>query len=376
MQNGSRTSVKLLLPGIVMSVIFILVACTTPETLTSTPEPTQKPTQTTRAILTQTATQAPPEPSLTPSSTFGPSPTSTNLPPLAPRQWQTNSIILELARLSADPLGSFGYTPLLILYSDGRLIKRDCQEDICQYLQNQLDQTDVCRLINAIDRTGFLNVDPNAFQLPPGTDVAYRLSVVVDQENTVSIPDLAHWIETPNWYDAFAGCTNCYPEPILDPAFINFYQLLVSYEPPGLTSYQSTRLAVSITEPVIAGTPQTWPDDIIPLSELVKSSTCDDTSTQRQAVILEGAQAQSIAELLSTQSGLSPIFSDGERTWQVQSKWLLPDELPQTCQSPAGMYPRDNGPLTSWNCSPEMGAVPTSTATITPTPSITPTPLR
>ena len=263
-----------------------------------------------------------------------------------------------------------------MVYSDGRLIKRICQEDICQYRQSQLNQNDLCQLINAIDRTGFLDAGSNAFQLPPGTDVAYRLSVAVNQENTVTIPDLARWIETPNWYDAVAGCSNCYPDPIIDPAFIDLYELLKSYNPPDLTSYQSTRLAVSITDPVIAGLPRPWPEEVIPFSELLEGSTCDGAITQRQAVILQGALAQTIAEVLSAQSGLAPIFSDGEETWQVQSKWLLPNELPQTCQSPAGIYPNNNDPLTSWRCSPEMGAIPTSTATITPTPSITPTPLR
>ena len=375
MQNGTCTSIKLILLVILISLMLLLAACSTPETLTSTPEPTQKPTQTS-AIVTQTATLALPKPSLTPSSTFGPSPTSTVLPPLGPRQWETNSTIVEFARVSADPLDFFSYTPLLMVYSDGRLIKRICQEYVCQYQQSQLDQTDLCQLINAIDRTGFLDAGSNAFQLPPGTDVAYRLSVAVNQENTVTVPDLARWIETPNWYDAVAGCSNCYPDPIIDPALIDLYELLISYNPPDLTSYQSTRLAISITDPVIAGTPRPWPEEVIPFSELLEESTCDAASTQRQAVILEGALAQAIAEVLSAQSALAPIFSDGEETWQVQSNWLLPNELPQTCQSPAGIYPNNNDPLTSWRCSPEMGAIPTSTATITPTPSITPTPLR
>ncbi len=375
MIEHQNTSYRILYWGALVVIMLLLCACSAPQTYTSSPEPSTKPTQS-PSVPTVTATQSSPQPSPTLTRTQGPSPTSTALPPLAQRRWQTNGLIIEAARLITDPLGFFSYTPVFILYGDGQLIVRECEANVCEYRQGQLDEIALCQLINAIDRTGFLNADPDAFQLPTGTDNTFRLSVAVDQENIVTLPNLEQWIESPNWYAAYAGCTNCYPEPIIDPAFIDLFNLLRSYDTSSLTSYQSTRLAVSITDPVIAGTPQVWPEELVPLTELVEGSTCDDSDHQHQAVILEGAQAQALAELLSSQNGLPPIFTDGENIWQVQSKWLLPHEMPQTCQSPAGIYPPSTGTLIAWHCKPEMGALPTQTPTITPTPSITPTPLR
>ena len=374
MGHNHSKSFKIHFLGIWVGFLMFIAACSTAESPTVSQEPSGMLTQS-PSTPTRTATLPIPSPSPTQTRTAGPSPTSTPLPAMASRRWGTNDLIIELASLSADPLARFSYTPIFILYSDGQLFKRDCQDSVCQYAQTQLDQTPLCRLINAVDRTGFLNADPEAFQLPPGTDLAFRLSVGVDQENTVTIPDLAQWATSPNWYDAYAGCSNCYPEPIIDPAFIDLFQLLAAYTPQTPTIFQSNRLAVGIGKPIISGTPRPWPEEVIPLSELVERSTCDDPTTN-QAVILEGSQAQAIAELLSAQSDLPPIFTDGEFTWQVQSRWLLPYEMPQTCQTSAGIYPPTDGEVTTWRCEPEMGAFPTSTATITPTPSITPTPLR
>jgi len=284
--------------------------------------------------------------------------------------------MVEAAHIDSDPLAPFSYTPLFVLYGDGWLVKRACQDGECRYLGSQLDPDTLCRLVNTIDRTGFLAADPAAFTLPSGTGATIRLSAQLYTENNVQIPDLDRWIENPNWYGAFAGCLNCFQPPQIDPAFIDLFRLLTYYTDPSLAGFQANRLAVWLTQPVIAGFPQDWDPDLVPLSELADRSTCPDDPARSQAVILEDTAARAVSSFLTSSGESVPIFSENGRVWQVHSRWLLPYEMPQTCEREPGLYPPHEGATQNWQCAPNMGSIPTSTATITPTPSVTPTPLR
>lgn len=356
-------------------ILMILAGCQTPDaTPTPTDSPRPSPSQMTWLFPSPTVPTTTPIPTSTP--TPGPSPTSTALPDLAARSWQAQPIIVEAAHIDADPLAPFSYTPLFVLYGDGWLVKRTCQNAECRYLGSQLEPETLCQLINTIDRTGFLDANPSAFTLPGGTGAAIRLSVRLDVENHVEIPDLDRWIEDPNWYGVFAGCLNCFLPPQIDPAFIDLFQLLTSYTISSLSGFQAERLAVWLTQPVIAGVPQAWHPDLVSLSELADQSTCTGEPARSQAVILEGAVARGVSSFLSTSGEGVPIFSENGRAWQVHSRWLLPYEMPQTCDRAPGLYPPPEGANQNWQCAPDMGSIPTSTGTITPTPSVTPTPLR
>lgn len=339
------------------------------------------PTITAQPTITASVTLPPPSntpllPSSTPSlaSTFGPSATSTPQPALEAHAWQAAPVMVEAAILAADPVEQFGYTPFFVLYGDGLLVVRSCDEGECRYLQTQLNQEQLCLLINTIDKIGFLKVDPQSAFVPLGTGTEIRLHVRVYEENFIQIEDLNRWVERPDWYPSFAGCQNCFDQPNVDPAIANLYRLLSTYSLPEPSGLQTDRLALWLTQPVIMGTPQIWADDLIPLASLSQASLCPNDPARRQAVILEGAMAYSTASFLSGQQ--VPLYTDGQTTWQVQSRWLLPYEMPQTCDQPAGLYPPDQILEIAWQCEPFMGTIPTSTATITPTPSITPTPLR
>jgi hypothetical protein len=284
--------------------------------------------------------------------------------------------MVEAAHINSDPLAPFSYTPLFVLYGDGWLVKRTCQDGECRYLGSQLDPNTLCQLVNTIDRTGFLSADPGAFSLPGGTGASIRLSVQLYAENHVQIPDLDRWIEDPNWYGAFTGCPKCFASPQIDPAFIDLYRLLTAYKDLPMAGFQAERLAIWLTQPVIAGVPQDWYPDLVPLSELADRAACPGDPNRFQAVILDGATARGVSSFLSSSGEDVPIFSENGQLWQVHSRWLLPYEMPQTCERAPGLYPPPESTTQSWQCVPEMGSIPTSTATITPTPSVTPTPLR
>ena len=332
-------------------------------------------------LILPTSTTVPATPTLLPTNTAtpGPSPTSTPLPPLEENTWRAKPMMVEWASIANDPLDPFRYTPFLILYGDGLIVKRSCQDDgrlDCRYLQKQLDEVELCRWINAIDRTGFLDANPLAVQVPGGTGTEIRLAVQVYAENGVQIPDLDRWAESPNWYGEFTGCPACFEPPAIDPAFIGLYRLLSTYPDEELSGLNTERLAVWLTKPVVTGAARAWNDDEVSLAAVAEWSACPDDPARQQAVVLEGSMARQVSDFLSSQGNLTPLFTENGQTWQVHSRWLLPYEMPQTCQAPAGLYPPSDMPNIVWQCEPTMGAIPTSTSTITPTPSVTPTPLR
>jgi len=308
--------------------------------------------------------------------TPGPSPTSTTLPPLGSHTWVAKPIMIEAAQVGSNPQDPFQYAPFFVLYGDGLLITRVCQDGECRYQQGTLEQDVLCRLVNTIDRTGFLNVDSSTVRLPGGTGIEIRLAVHLFAENSFQISDLDRWIESPDWYAELMGCPHCFPPAEIDPAIIALYRILITYPTADTSGLVSERLAVWITKPVISGDSQEWHPDLVSLSQLADGSQCTDGRFQQQAVILEGTEARAVADFISRNNNQIPVFKEGDSIWQVQSRWLLPYEMPQGCHQPPGLYPPITGSGISWSCSPEMGAIPTSTATITPTPSITPTPLR
>jgi hypothetical protein len=334
-------------------------------TATGIPTASQTPLAATTAV---TAT-----PTGTATATPGPSPTSTYLPPLAGRTWQAEPVLIEAARIEGDPLNPFQYTPLLVLYGDGRLVQRRCQDDGCQYRQTTLTEEALCQLVNAIDRTGFLSTAEDAYSLPGETGAVIRLAVHLDVEKVVDIPDLDRWISDPGWYLRETGCVTCDPATI-NPAVIALYRLLTTYAGENWTGLETERLAVWLSEPLIAGTPQSWDADLIPLADLAARADCGDGT--QGAVILEGAPATALADVLASLGNNAPLFEQDGVVWQVQSRWLVPYESPQTCGAPAGLTLPPVYPTYTWSCSPLMGAIPTPTPTITPTPTATGTPIR
>jgi hypothetical protein len=323
-----------------------------------------------------TATEVSPTRLPPPTSTPGPSPTSTALARLAPHTWFAKPIMVEVVQIEGASTDPFNYMPLFVLYGDGLLLKRTCQASDCQYLQIRLERTDLCRLVNSIDRTGFLHADPLAFAVPGETGAAIRLVVNVYTENTAQIPNLDRWVEAPQWYGTSTGRPGYTNAPLIDPAFIELYRLLITYPDDDMTVYVPERLAVSLAQPVIAGDALPWSSERISLAEIAELTTCADNPNREAAMIFEGASALSISSALTQGDALLPLFSENEAVWQVHSHWLLPHEYPQTCDKEAGLYPPASPLEITWVCVPEFGVIPTATSTVTPTPTITPTPLR
>ncbi len=345
---------------------------------------TASPTTTAAGAAASADASATPHAALQPTTEFqitispGPSPTSTSLPPLKDHTWQAKAIMIEAAHIQSQAEAvPFPYTPFFVLYGDGLIIQRQCQSGACQFYQSQLDTIHLCQLVNAVDRTGFLDAVPTNY-LATGESIEQTfLSVSVYKEKAVRLDGFRLWLESPNAFAPQQGCQTCFEPPKMDPAFQNLYQLITSYELTPLQSYQSDRLAIWLSEPVLAGTPQPWPETQIPLEELASRRACPGDE-KAQAVVLEGQPATELSALFAktAREGYPPVFFQDESIWQVESRWLIPYEMPKTCSRPAGLYPPPAVSAFQWQCSASMGAIPSPTPTITATPSLTPTPIR
>jgi hypothetical protein len=282
-----------------------------------------------------------------------------------------------MARVDTTSLpGPQQYQPLLILYGNGLLIKQICEDSDCHYGQVQLVQESLCRLVNAVHLTGFLDADPWAFSVPGSTGACILFNIQLDRMNTAKIDNFDSWMDNPDWYDEILPCTNCYEAPVFDPAFEALYRLLSTYEDEAFESFQADRLAVWISPAILLGNPSTWDASLPALEGLIERAICPNEPNQRTALILEGTTARSVSEFISSLETELPVFRENEKHWLVQTRWLLPHEMPQTCERPPGFYPPIMEEAIIWSCAPEMGAIPTPTPTITPTPSMTPTPIR
>jgi hypothetical protein len=271
----------------------------------------------------------------------------------------------------------FPYTPIFVLYGDGLIIQRQCQSGTCQFYQSRLDPIDLCRLVYAVDRTGFFDADPANYQPPEESTEQTLLSAAFYKENAVLLDGFRLWLENPNAFGPQQEGPSSFETPRMDPAFLNFYQLITTYDQSPLQSYQSDRLAIWLSPPVLAGTPQPWPETLIPLEELARRTACSGNE-KTQAIVLEGQPARDLSALLAktAKGGYPTVFFQGEGIWQIESRWLIPYEMPKTCSRPAGLYPPPALSATQWQCSTDMGAIPSPTPTITATLTLTPTPIR
>ena len=253
-----------------------------------------------------------------------------------------------------------------MLLADGQLIVRNCSQDVCTYQTDQLDQEQVCSLLNTIDQTGFFDYDPTSFVSPQQTSHKVFMQVSAWRSISIELDQLDAWLANPNWLNDQIKCNNCVANPIIPPALSNTYYLLKYFRPSGMQDYQPKAMALWLTTPWVIGAPAPWTLQSPSLSELLARSRCSG-SDQKQAVILEGDEASRVSDYISQMvtAGYAPVFSDGQITLQVVTQWLLPFEDPASCTTGQQASPNPVAtPIQAIQCNPSDGLVPI----VTPTP--------
>ncbi|MCB9422980.1 MAG: PD40 domain-containing protein [Ardenticatenaceae bacterium] len=289
-----------------------------------TPTPTTEPTQTHIPL---------PLASMTPFSTVTPDYTVQ----------EPKSIFLLFGELGGDgglPIGH--YAPSLVIYTDGQLIYMSRERHSRIYLETYLLPSEMCRLKQEIEATGFL--EPHEFDeyytQTEGSEGASN--VVIQLEDTFYSfysPDIQYLKE-----DLHAG-----------------YEIIANYQPPeSLKLYTPTYLALLIDqlEPDDGSIPITWPTNLPPITEL-------QLNPEEHVILIEEGLVESILDLFMYQQ-TSGYFQDGKNIYFIFPYSLLPHEtLRQFSNYPD--IPLDYVSLL--NCNGEASfispAIPTTTLTLT-----------
>jgi hypothetical protein len=198
-------------------------------------------------------------------------------------------------------------------------------------LTRQLERVEICQFLNTIDQAGFYDYDPSTYSdsenFPiDGASTSY-IQVNAWRSKSIALYGL-HWFmqEDTSWY---VPIKNSPPLPTILPALRNTHRLLYDYRVDKLEIYQPSRLALWVGEPRLPlrrneGVP--WPLQSPTLAELYAQSAIENDELG-QSVVLRGDAAISVYKLFDESADVRN-FTDGERTYGIYARPLLPYEAP------------------------------------------------
>jgi len=130
--------------------------------------------------------------------------------------------------------------PELVIFATGLVVVRDYTEELgFTPLGIRLNQNDLCKILNTIDRYGFFEYDRSTYIEPLEPISGQSIEVNAWKSNRVSGGDLFCWTQ---FNDPLLCChgqaeDSCEP-PVVMPALKNTYAFLLSYHPEGLEPLQ------------------------------------------------------------------------------------------------------------------------------------------
>ena len=285
------------------------------------------------------------------------------------REWLPEPILIHagiIHDLKTDP---FDRDPSFILYSSGLLIQKKCTAGSCQHLSVNLNNRQVCSLLNTIELYGFFDYDSSGYRTPlAGGEISY-IEVTAWRSQRIALYQLEDWLKDPNWLDRLLGCDDCRKAPEIKPALSETYWLLEDLEIPGAVVYHPPSLAVWLSESQLAGDPVDWELNAPSLSRLAGMSQCP-FKDQRQAAVITGDEAESVAGYINQviNRGGAPIFQENGVIYQISTRWLLPYEQAAGCGESTNQFPSLEIPRSTvqMSCRLSDGIIPTPTSTWIP----------
>ncbi|MGB8251629.1 MAG: hypothetical protein WCF08_00305 [Anaerolineaceae bacterium] len=285
------------------------------------------------------------------------------------REWFPAPILIQTGVIHDQKRDPFDRDPSFVLYADGTLIKKSCATSRCETLTVKLNEKQICALLNTIELYGFFEYDPSSYQPPVAGGEITFIEVAAWRNQSIALYQLKDWIEDPNWLERLLKCDGCRKSPEIKPALINTYRLIENFSPPGIGIYHPQQLALWLSYPELAGEPVDWALGSPSLNRLAEMSRCANAG-QRQAVVLRGSEAESVAGYINQviNEGLSPIFTEDSLVYQISSRWLLPYEQAAGCGSSTNQFPSlEIPPATELMiCRVSDGIIPTPTTTLFP----------
>lgn len=346
------------------------------------PAPTVKPTPTAGVTPTPeerpTATLPPPSPTSEP--TAAPAPVDWQGNPLQPHTWTVGPVLLRYddAVCVDDCQNYFSPFPRFILYSDGRLITMEYDDQTYQPVVKQtlLSRRDMCTILNTFDAIGYFGYDSTAY---------FNLSR--------EYPRLVGWglIEANSWNPTelnIGGVSDLLGRVPLDPPLVMTYHLIKALkeelkERPGSEIYRPNEIGLLMIERAAEhidefrewyGDIDEWSLEEIKLADLHDRATpysmwTDDpyaTPSPQEPpavrVMLSGQDANSLLALFGDAPYPWPRhFEEDGRYYTVAIRATLPYETvhgiggeddKSVIPGPDTVYP-----VTSFTCTPEDGVL-------------------
>jgi hypothetical protein len=281
------------------------------------------------ATKTPRPTKTPP-PSATPTT---PTPTSTSLPPLEAHRWSPQRLLVRYDVFGGDGPCCLHESPAnLTILSDGTVVITATHDETFRTLTTRLPRQQLCSLLNTIDRTGFLDYDPQPYldqfsvSGPDGGNTT-AIEVNVWRTNKVALPDL--WLSILYRDEWLSDCPECPPLPDVPPSLRDIYLLLSQIQFDDLVPFAPSQLQLWADEPIdweLAELPPARPWPIVSPS---LSTVFVDSQYPSDGTKLSGQLARVAYSVFDTPLSIfGQLFTEGGQTYVVFPRALLPGEDP------------------------------------------------
>jgi len=279
-------------------------------------------------------------------------------PTLIPHEWKPNPVLITYSQ------DSFGFcadicppdSSPFILYGDGTLIIHgpyNPDNGEWHYLYKKLNQSEVCRILNTIDQTGFFDFDPSTYSTSGVTDSGnWRVEVYAWRNKDISLYGLGDEVNFLNQDPSLS------PSDTIKPSSVrNTFTLLYNFPLTGLDVYIPKLLGVWIWKSSF-GLPRTktWTVDNISLAKLYKKAGSLVDALPRP-IYLDGKDAENIYAMFDNSNYYGEVTQNGVG-YGVYVRPVLPFE--QISRDKSALVPdaKQIKLLPSLQCSPADGTMP------------------
>lgn len=213
-----------------------------------------------------------------------------------------------------------------ILYGDGNLFQYTYVNvngnTHFRYLHKKLDQSEVCRILNTIDQTGFLDFDPATYSVPKIYDAAnWRIEIYAWKNKDVKLYGLGEIADELN------SDPSLIPSNMINPSSVrDTFALLYNYPTAELDVYIPQRLGIWLWKSSFEfASVKAWTVDNISLAKLYKKAGSA-VDTMPRPIYLTGNDAESIYAMFDNFDYYGEVTQNGE-SYGIYVRSVLPFEI-------------------------------------------------
>ena len=262
--------------------------------------------------------------------------------------WSTPPVLISFGVYHDYSAPVVGPAPDLILYADGRLIRRDASG----LQEANLTRQQTCALLNTIEQTGFLAYDPARYR-----DEIRNLRFFMVSRTEIAVNA---WTSSRGAYPALREFSALKEGEQINPALRAVFRLLSQYRPDNLRPHVPEKIVLGLLKlDMRQSTAQPWPLNATSLADLYQQAIANPRRTwdELRGAIVNRDQVQLALDATTS----LPIFADqnGDQ-YAVSARPLLPFESIQSALTPEPIIPSPDviAGNVQMTCSSADGVVP------------------